>query len=316
MSTPRVTVIVPTYKREQPLVDTLVSLKALDYPKSALEILVVDQAPVHEPATFDYLERAAQEGWITLFKPPVITFASLTKARNFGIQHATNPDIILFVDDDVEVQPDFLQHHVDAYQDPAVMAVAGRVTVPGHTYPAQDPDTIATVTWFGSFVNNFYGTKPGTSDGFVGCNFSVRASILKQTGLFEERFTGNAMREETDLAVRIREVGGTIKFVPEAYEIHHMVVTGGTRSEGRLDWYFAFFHNHFLFYGKHAPAWRMPFFMLHLIRPIIACWLVYGKGSPRAFLVPWRGMKSGLRAAAEARKAGDTTVQSPKLHVF
>ncbi len=315
MSAPRVSIIVPTFKREKALVATLSSLKRLSYAPGKLEVLVVDQTKEHDPETAVYLKQAAK-AWIQLFQPPIVTFASLTKARNFGIKRASNPDIIIFVDDDVEVAPDFVQRHVAAYDDPTVMAVAGRVNVPGHSYPSNEPAVIGDVTWFGSFENNFYGKRAGESNGFVGCNFSVRATVLKQTGLFEEQFIGNAMREETDLAVRIREAGGIIRFIPEAYAIHHMVVSGGTRSEGRLDWYYAFFFNHFLFYRKHVPGWRIPFFVLHLSRPILACWLVYGKGSPKAFLLPWRAIAAGTRAARETRKMGTTVVRNPVLKVF
>lgn len=315
-ATPRVTLIVPTYKREQPLVTTLQCLAAADYPRQQLDVVVVDQTPEHEPATRRFLEEEEAAGRIRWFRPPTVTFASLTKARNYGIAEARQPEIIIFVDDDVEFAPDFIRHHVAAYADDSVMAVAGRITVPGHRYPAGEPAEVSRVTWWGGFVNNFYGTTARPSKGFVGCNFSIRASVLEQTGGFEERFIGNAMREETDLAVRICQVGGVIRFVPGAYLLHHMVPGGGTRSDARLAWYYSFFHNHFLFYGKYAARWRVPFFVVHQIRPLLACWLWYGKGSWKGFSTPWRGIAAGLRAAAEARRAGTTVVKTPKYRVF
>ena len=57
MKPPSLSVIVVTYRREQVLCDTLSHLLAQNYPES--EILVVDQAPDHEPATRDFLRGVA-----------------------------------------------------------------------------------------------------------------------------------------------------------------------------------------------------------------------------------------------------------------
>jgi GT2 family glycosyltransferase len=289
---------------------------ALTYSRELYEVLVVDQTKEHEPATATYLHKAAAAGVITWLRPPQIAFASLTKARNFGVQQAKRPDIIVFVDDDVTFEPDFLDQHVVCYANPEVWAVAGSSRVPGHVYPSFEPKVAGKVTWWGGFINNFYGKTAVPTQGFVGCNFSVRAEVLMQTGGFEERFIGNAMREETDLAVRIGELGGKIVFAPEARVVHHMVSTGGTRSEQRMQWYYAYFFNHFLFYRKHALAWRIPFFIIHMMRPLLACWLVYGRGGWKGFVTPWRGIRDGLRAARAAWHSGECIIREPKRHVF
>jgi GT2 family glycosyltransferase len=313
---PRVSVIIPTYRRDEPLILTLACFLLQEYPRDRFEIIVVDQSEKHSRKVERRLQAWHDDGDIQWFRPPEIDFASTTRARNWGIAHANNPDIIVFTDDDVELRPDFIEFHVAAYQDASVGAVAGKVIVPTHTYDL-DATTIGRITWFGNFVNNFHLDVPAEVDNVIGCNFSLRTSILKEAGLFDVRFRGNAMREETDWAVRVREAGYSIRYEPYTGLLHHMVATGGSRAEeGRLRWYKDLFYNNFLFYRKHAPAWRMPFFVLHMWRPILACWLWYGKGRPAAFLAPWQGIAGGIRAAKDALSKGDAVVSNPKVRVF
>ena len=114
---------------------------------------------------------------------------------------------------------------------------------------------------------------------------------------------GNALREDSDMAVRITRAGFHIRFVPKAYAVHKEAPSGGTRSQtDRIRWYYALFYNNFLFYRRFAPAWRQPFFVLHMWRPILACSFWYGKGRPAALAAPWKGMRDGWAAARASFK--------------
>jgi glycosyltransferase involved in cell wall biosynthesis len=61
---PLISVIIPTYGREEPLRDTLEDVLKQDYP--AFEVLVVDQSPTHQPETQAYLEQLANRVKSTL----------------------------------------------------------------------------------------------------------------------------------------------------------------------------------------------------------------------------------------------------------
>lgn len=285
---PFVSVIIPTLGREDELLETISGLQASTYPADCWELIVVDQTKNH----------TSKVTGVRLFSPPEITFASLTKARNFGISKAKNPEIILFVDDDVVVKPDFIAQHVTSFNDPKVGAVVGRVVVPGkkQELPASVP--VGKITWFGAFRDNYASRTPQTVDTFIGCNFSLRATILPKTGGFDEKFKGNALREDSEMAVRVRKAGFIIQFNPEAELIHKEAKSGGTRSQtDRIQWYHALFYNNFLFYAKSYQPWRLPFFILHMWRPILVCSFYYGKGKPTALFTPWRGIRAGIRAA-------------------
>ncbi|HMX63862.1 MAG TPA: glycosyltransferase family 2 protein, partial [Candidatus Sumerlaeota bacterium] len=121
-------VIVPTYRREAMLRETLDSVLALDHPN--FEVIVYDQSPSHEPETVRYLEQFAQRGNCHVHRDRI---ASLPRARNAAFLRSRG-DIILFIDDDVLLPRDFIQRHLKPYEKERVAAVAGRIV-----YPGEDP---------------------------------------------------------------------------------------------------------------------------------------------------------------------------------
>jgi GT2 family glycosyltransferase len=303
----KVVVIIPTYNREGVLLETLESIQKCQFPLDLWQIILVDQTKQHTPTTQSYLEKLSQtlpQEHFRWFKPPQINFTSLTKARNFGLQNISKDyQVAIFIDDDVEVKPDFIQQHLAGYQetDKTVGATVGRVIVPGQKNPSLPKIySIGGANWFGRFITNYHGTKTQEAEGFIGCNFSLKLDLLEELGLFDENFIGNALREDSDMAFRILELGQHIKFLPLAQVIHKQSPSGGTRSAQRLEWYYALFYNNFLFYTKHAPAWRIPFFVMQLWRPILACSFYYGKGKPAALAIPWRGMRDGIRIGRQS----------------
>ena len=122
---PFVSLVIPTYNREEPLKNTLVDAIAQDYP--TFETIVVDQTKQHTPEIAEYLDKLTQDGNIILFKPD---FASLPGARNYAIRRAKG-EIIIFIDDDIRMDPNFIRNHVNVFlEKPEVGAVAGRVLPP------------------------------------------------------------------------------------------------------------------------------------------------------------------------------------------
>jgi len=119
---PSISVIIPTYGREEPLRDTLHDLLQQDYPD--FEVLVVDQTPTHEPETAELLRQLADAGQIQWF---CLEWASLPGARNYAVRRSRG-DILLFIDDDVRIPAGYLRAHARNFQErPEVGAIAGRV---------------------------------------------------------------------------------------------------------------------------------------------------------------------------------------------
>ncbi|WP_042341277.1 hormogonium polysaccharide biosynthesis glycosyltransferase HpsN [Calothrix sp. PCC 7507] len=264
---PLITVIIPTYGREEILCDSVNDVLKQDYPN--FEILVVDQTPKHKPEIQAYLEELAKAGKIKWFH---LDWASLPGARNYGVRRSDG-EIILFIDDDVKLTPGFLTAHVKNYlQNPEVGAVAGRVfdrmkladAVEGKTQgdanykeieylppQAMDPG----IAWY--YIDLVHTIKPQQVLTTRGCNMSFRREIFSIHKLrFDERFRGSAVREESDFCLRLRQTGYKIWYDPDAALVHLGEETGGCHdiSMRSLKYQLTFYHNHFLLGLKNLNA--------------------------------------------------------------
>ncbi|PSN15467.1 glycosyltransferase, partial [filamentous cyanobacterium CCT1] len=228
---------------------TLRSLLEQDYPE--FEAIVVDQTRDHLPETRQYLDDLVRSGKIQLYP---LDWANLPGARNFGIEHSKG-DIVLFIDDDVELPPGFLQAHAHNYDRPEVGAVAGRVFDRMKLAEAKDlviedlpPEAMDPgIAWY--HIDLVHTVKPQQVLTARGCNMSFRRQVFTQYGLrFDERFHGSAVREESDFCLHLRQTPYLIWYDPAAHLVHLGEETGGchditTRS---LSYQMNFYHNHFL----------------------------------------------------------------------
>ena len=122
MDWPFVSVVIPTYGREDALHDTIKDCLELDYP--GFEVIVVDQKPSHQPALQAWMDQLAADGKIQLHS---LDWASLPGARNYAVRRAKG-DILIFIDDDVRLEKNYIQTHAKVFLErPEVGAVAGRV---------------------------------------------------------------------------------------------------------------------------------------------------------------------------------------------
>jgi glycosyltransferase involved in cell wall biosynthesis len=273
-----ISAIVPTYRREEPLKDTIDDLLKQNYPD--FEVLVIDQTPTHTPAIQAYLETLADEQKIRWFR---VDWASLPGARNYGVRRSRG-DIILFLDDDVRLPDGYLQAHANNFLDrPEVGIVAGRVfdrMKLTDSRKSQDTDTpyeIKTlppeamdpgIAWY--HIDLVHTTQPQRVISARGCNMSFRREIFSQYEIwFDERFRGSAVREESDFCLRSRTTPYQIWYDPNASLVHLGEETGGchdidTRS---LSYQITFYHNHFLMALKNLT----PSQQLRLYQKLFDC---------------------------------------------
>lgn len=212
----RVSVVIPTYQREEVLIDTIKHLTELS--PAAAEILVIDQTAKHDTHTQQRLSELQREKvirWIRIDKP------SITGAMNLGLQTAAS-DVVLFLDDDIVPQPDLISAHAAAHRDGKKL-VAGQVLQPGES-PLLGSDV--------SVPFRFNSTKRQFITEFIGCNFSVNRRFALAAGGFDENFVHVAYRYEAEFADRALTLGERVFFEPEASVNHLKAERGGTRSYG------------------------------------------------------------------------------------
>ncbi|MCO5061901.1 MAG: glycosyltransferase [Kiritimatiellae bacterium] len=130
-------IIIPTYLREQVLVATCQSVLAAMDP-SHMECWVIDDSPTHEPDVEAWLQRQADLGAIHWVRERT---GSLTAARNVALLRARG-EVALYLDDDVLIPPGLFERHIRWYADPSVAAVTGEVfncKNPDQPPPMSDP---------------------------------------------------------------------------------------------------------------------------------------------------------------------------------
>jgi GT2 family glycosyltransferase len=210
-----IAIAIPTYRREQVLLDTIECLLRLD-PRAG-EILILDQTTDHAPKTEEKLRKWNELGqvrWLRLDEP------SIPKAMTTGLLEAHH-DIVLFLDDDIVPFEQLVGAHLEGHR-AGPRLVAGRVLQP---WDDDDSD----VPWS---AKQFASTEGGEIEQFMGGNFSVQRSAALELGGFDENFVRVAYQFEREFADRWRARKGRIHFCPDAAIRHLKAASGGTRTFG------------------------------------------------------------------------------------
>jgi len=226
MDTVPVSVVIPTYGRDEILTDTI--RQFLGQVPAAAEILVVDQTPMHDSATEAALEHWHADGsirWIRLVEP------SQPAAMNKGLKEARNP-IVLFVDDDIRIESDFVGAHFLNSEEPETAAVVGQILQPGER--ALECFVHAGETGpFADLDFPFRSASPAWIRNGMSGNMSVKRVDALAVGGFDENFLAPvSYRFDSDFSARLVKSGRRIRFDPRP-RIHHLRASrGGTRSLG------------------------------------------------------------------------------------
>lgn len=248
-----VSLIICTYNREELLVQSLKCTLNQSY--DDMEIIVIDQTDKHDDETRQYLDSIKHE-----IKHIYSSTPSLTKARNLGIDSSSG-EVIIFIDDDVILEEDFVFHHVEAHSKYDV--VQGRV-VEGSSKPSFKPHW---VNWWIKFSGSNNCIKEGKTNVVTGCNFSIKRAVVSKVGYFDEFFSKLALREDSDYGLRCYKEGMVMGFSPEAKLIHLSSPSGGCDT-GVSNIFFAsnYYENDMYFARKHFSKLACMFYQYRLYR--------------------------------------------------
>jgi glycosyltransferase involved in cell wall biosynthesis len=140
----------------------------------------------------------------------------LAIARNAGLERARG-QILIFIDDDCEVDADYLSDLERHY------ANGGPFVIRGGRVDLGDPDDLP-FTIKRSAVRERL-TRDVHPGGFVlGCNMTMHRDVAARVGRFDERFgAGGPLRsaEDTDYLVRAYLIGIPVEYVPDMRIFHH-----------------------------------------------------------------------------------------------
>lgn len=234
--TPPLSVIIPTFRRFLPLLDTVQDI--LDQKEVDFEVLIVDQNDAW-PETLSARKRLLANDrrvkWLVRDLPGVVS------ARHDAVQVAVG-NIFVFIDDDVYIpDPFFLARHFANYRAlPEIDVVIGREIYNGQPVPTlvQFPPTLDELTTgqpvAGTPCDQVIGFDRMQSVryeviSFCTCNSSVRREAFFRVGGFDESFYGSAYGDDYDFAIRLAHAGGRFVYDPQAWLIHLQAPTGGLR---------------------------------------------------------------------------------------
>ncbi|GEM_PF-209364 len=284
---PSVGVIVPTYRRTWDQArDTLEALARQSPP--AAEVIIVDQTPDPDPRIARFAAETPSFRYVHIDTP------GLPNARNVGAREAT-AEVVAYCDDDAVPVRGWVGAHAWRYRNLAVVAVVGRVVIPGRGRGRPAPSRVGSFRAFDAdFVDNYAATFPAEAHSLTGCNMSVRRAALLAVGGFRTEYGGTSHLEETDVSLRLLRHGGRIVFEPSAEVEHRVAQTGGCRAPDRTRWAYWYARNYVLLYCTHfAGPGAWPFVAQRVARLLLFAWEDSGPGPLFAGL---RGMMDGLMA--------------------
>ena len=209
---PRLSVCIVTYERPEFLRRCLRSLAS--GLNARTEIVIVDASAAGRPEIaadvgrpVEYVHAPQLAGW-------------MTRSRNEALRHVRG-EIVSFLDDDVVLRTGWERALLAAFDDPAVAAVSGRTCngVPGEEHYEKP---IGRLLADGTLTDGFASLTDGPVevDHGIGANMSFRRSVLAELGGFRDDYPGTALREDTDVFLRVRAIGGRAVFAPDAAVDH------------------------------------------------------------------------------------------------
>jgi glycosyltransferase involved in cell wall biosynthesis len=209
--TPKISVVLCTRNRGHRVLTCCEYLEKLSYPPDRWELLLVDNGSTdNTKAVLSQFIASTPINARYIFEP----VAGVARAKNTGILAASG-EIVAFTDDDCYVDPDWLVA-LDAAFLSDVDFVGGRVL------RFREDTAMLSIQEFESEVT--FGPGDFMTPGFIhGANMAFRQSVFHKVGLFDVRFgPGGALAcgEDTEILVRILELGGTGVYAPTSAVYH------------------------------------------------------------------------------------------------
>jgi glycosyltransferase involved in cell wall biosynthesis len=226
---PVYSIIVPTYRRREPLARCLEAIKAIDFPRDRFELLVVDDGSPAPPADI-----IASLGGCIQARLVCAPHAGPATARNTGARLASG-DYVVFTDDDCLPQPQWL-----SAIDRCVAANDRPVAIGGRVINVLDDDMYAAASQgIVDFLYEYYGEHPAPWRFFTSNNLALPRAEFMEIGGFDEGFKRVAA-EDRDLCERWCAAGFDLHYAADA-------VVGHAHTLG-----FASFNRQHFVYGRGA----------------------------------------------------------------
>ena len=214
---PEISIVIPTRNRAQSLSRLLASLRGLLNPCNVkLEVLVVDNGS--EDGTASVIEE--EKGKFLGLRGIYESMRGQSAAINRGLKECRG-EIICLIDDDVVLDPNWIDGLLSSYQATEFDALQGKV-LPG-VDPNGNPVDPEKLYSYNIPVVEF-GDEIKEINGLTGAHMTFKRKVLKKVGLFDLRLGPGAsgFSGDTEFSSRIRAANLRIGYTPHAIAYHEL----------------------------------------------------------------------------------------------
>ena len=233
----RFTVVIPTMRRERILEATLDSLRHCDPAPDEVIVIDADAEQSSRPIVIAFDQQVAPSVRYHNTEP------SPTRQRNVGIDDASG-DVLVFLDDDVSIEPDLFGRLAEVFRDPSLVGATGqviepqerRMLAPGSRFrrllPGGGKDGTFTRYGYPRYLSAPYQDRD--VEFMRGCFMSARRDAAREVR-FDEHLGGYALAEDEDFSYRLSRLG-RIRYVADIVVKHSKLGFGSAddRRFGRL----------------------------------------------------------------------------------
>lgn len=217
--TPYLSVVICTYNRDRFIVACLESLAVQTLSDEKFEVIVVNNHCTDntESLVLDFLQRHPERPFRMVFEAN----KGLSHARNRGIAEARG-EVILYLDDDAECQPDLLETHLAFFtQTPDAAGAGGRI-LPRYSEAPEPP-------WMSRWLDGYIARMdPGGEQRIFkgrmkypfGCNMAYRKKFLEQIGGFNTEITFRG--DDKYIFLMVKAINPNIFYLPKALVYHNI----------------------------------------------------------------------------------------------
>jgi len=288
MITPnQVSLIIPTYNRQEIVFQTLQYIKQQSIP--GFEVVLVDQTESND----SNLNNFKDDGF--KYKYLKIKETGLPNARNVGAENAKG-DILIFIDDDSIPDSDLIQSYMNLFNDyeKDKFCIGGRI-IEKNTNMFKESNSIVGgwITWYGKTLKNFDTVKSGECEWASGGNFGLTKDLFIEAGGFDPNFIGTAVLEDGDFGYAVKKIGGRVYYYPEPVIEHLRIPTGGVRQNNPAKGMFYRAHNTVYFFRKYGRRRFLCYVFVYLNGIAMKEWIKQKHGLS-SFIWTWIGFYKGL----------------------
>lgn len=228
---PQVSIVIPVYNEVRYTIECLISISENTAANIGYEVLIGDDASTDETRKL---------------LGSVENLKVISHAENLGFLRNCNQvaaqsrgSYILFLNNDVQVTPGWLEALLGAFENDPLVGVAGpKVVYPsGHLQEAGvylKPDCSAVMIGLNDDPERPQYNFARTVDYCSGACLLIDGTLFRQLGGFDDRYAP-AYFEDADLCMRVTESGRKIAYRPAAVVIHHLSKSSDARgSEFKL----------------------------------------------------------------------------------